>query len=187
MIEKLFKTRLENKREIPVIVEEYGRILLKIGPGEVRNIESRSPMTSYAPWSEIVFSGTDKISFTENKEWEFPWPEMLMLTVLNVDGQACEGLYFGGKLYDCYRGIPRFVPISYADKNFYFVERLEKRLVERKVKDGDFLVKKMVLENIKTLRSKREIKEIEKKVLAEAAERAEKETKRRFLKPEAGE
>jgi len=77
---------------------------------------------------------------------------MLMLEAVNVDGTATEGLQVGGQVYQLYKNIPRFVPIDHRDTVWCFVEKVERKLVEHKEKSGDYFVKKMVLEDVKTLR-----------------------------------
>jgi hypothetical protein len=181
-----FETEFRNSRSTVVDVFECGRVLLTLQPGESKFVESRDPKTSYAPWYRIAFANGDKIRLEENRSWRWQtaYPGLLMLEVLNVDGCGVEGFYVDQKCWDCYKGIPRYIPVSLRDTNWCFVAKIERRLVEHKERDGDYIVRKNVLEDVKTMRSKKEIREIEKQLLNEAAERAKQEMERRFLKPQ---
>jgi len=184
---QVFETKFVNKRSTSVDVFEYGKLLTRIEPGETRHVESRSPKTSWARWSVVKFSGDDKVSFDENKNWEWPYPGMLALEALNIDGKMTESFPVAGEYYHCYRGIPKLVPVDIHDTAWAFVARLEWRLVEHKVKDGDYIVKKNVLEMVKTMRSKKEVRDLQKQLLLEVSEKAKEEMKRHFPKAENGE
>jgi hypothetical protein len=187
--DQIFETGFENKRDKAVHISEYDRLLVVVEPGETRHVESRNAMTTYAPWSRLVFSGKDKIHFTENKQWKFPFPDMLMLEVVNTDGALSESLRFGNKFYSLYRHIPRFIPVSYDDMVWCFVARLEKKLVGKKIKEGDYFIKKTVAEYVKTLRSKKEIASIEQKLFAKKADKqkADMEKYEQEIKSKQGE
>lgn len=179
-----FETEFKNKRKENVHVHEGGKILCIVPPGESRFVESFDPRTSYARWFRVVFSGDDKISFDENHTWRWPYPGMLRLEALNIDGPPTESFSVAGTFWQCYKGVPRYVPIDVHDTAWAFIARLEWRLVEHKVKDGDYIIKKNVLEMVKTERSRKEIKNIEKQLLDEAIAKTKREMERHFPKPE---
>jgi hypothetical protein len=170
----LFETALENRKSVPVRVQEYGRPFLTIEPGETRCVESRSALTSYARWNRIVFAGKT-IRFTENPAWKFPFQDKLMLEVLNSCGPTGESIRIGGKFYPAEIGIPIFVPVEHDDLQWAFVARLEKKLVEKREKQGDYFIKKIIPEWTKQLRSKREIAAIEKQLFSKRAEKLAKD------------
>jgi hypothetical protein len=170
-----YETKFVNNRPDPVRVLEYGRLLLFLQPYETRHVESRSPLTSYAPFAKVVFQPGDKVFVHANKEWTWPFPDQLCLEVLNVDGSANESLRIGTAYHALYKGIPRMVPVSFQDKTWAFVEKVEIKLVEKKVKEGDFFVKTQVLEKVLTLRPEKEAKLIREKMLAALDEKQAKD------------
>jgi len=178
----IYETRFVNKRKIAIDIFEYGNVLLILQPGEARHVESRSPKTSWARWSQVTFSKEDKVSFDENREWRWPYPDMLMLEFLNVDGTAREGLRVGGEIYHSDKGVPKLIPIPPSDTNWCFIEKIERKFVEHKIKEGDFLIKKKVLEDVKILRSKKEIEAIKRKLEEAAVLRARQDIQRQFPK-----
>jgi len=179
----IFETQFVNKRDSVVRIFEYGRELVRLESGETRHVESRSPKTSFSRWSELVFKDQGRVSLTENKSWEWPYPDMLMLEFLNIDGTATEGLLVAGQIYHSEKNIPRLIPISPRDTSWCFIEKVERRLVEHRIKEGDYFIKKLILEDVKTLRSKKECKDIEKQLLLEVTEKAKAEMERHFPKP----
>jgi hypothetical protein len=183
----IFETRFVNKRDSAVRVFEYGRELIRLQPGEARHVESRSPKTSWARWSVVKFSGDDKVSFDENKDWRWPWPDKLMLEFVNIDGTASEGLMIAGQVYQSDKNIPKLIPISPRDTSWCFIQKIERKLVEHKIREGDYYIKKKILEDVKTLRSRKECRDIEKQLLLEVTEKAKAEMKRNFPKAENGE
>jgi hypothetical protein len=179
----IFETRFVNKRDSAVRVFEYGRELIRLQPGEARHVESRSPKTSWARWSVVKFSGDDKVSFDENKDWQWPWPGQLKLEFVNLDGTATEGLLVAGQIYHSEKNIPRLIPISPRDTSWCFIQKIERRLVEHRVREGDFIIKKKILEDVKTPRSRKECRAIEKQLEDAAVEKARQEIQRQFPKP----
>jgi len=183
----VYETRFTNKRDSAVRVFEYGKELVRLEPGEARHVESRSPKTSFSRWSELVFKDQGRVSLTENKSWEWPYPDMLMLEFLNIDGTATEGIQVAGQIYHSEKNIPRLIPISPRDTSWCFIQKIERRLVEHKIKEGDYYIKKLILEDVKTLRSKKECKEIERKLEEAAVLKARQEIQRQFPKAEGEE
>jgi hypothetical protein len=177
----LYETAFENKRKTVVDVFEYGQLLVRLQPGETRHVESRSPKTSYARWSRVTFKD-GKIDFDENREWRWPFAGMLALEFCNVDGTATEGLQIAGETYQADRGIPKLIPVSPYNTPWCFVEKIERKLVEHKERSGDYFIKKKVLEDVKILRSKKECKEIERKLEEAAVLKARAEVQAKFLK-----
>jgi len=183
----VYETRFTNKRDSAVRVFEYGKELVRLEPGEARHVESRSPKTSFSRWSELAFKDQGRVSLTENKSWEWPYPDMLMLEFLNIDGTATEGIQVAGQIYHSEKNIPRLIPISPRDTSWCFIQKIERRLVEHKIKEGDYYIKKLILEDVKTLRSKKECKEIERKLEEAAVLKARQEIQRQFPKAEGEE
>ena len=178
-----WETKFRNERKSTVeVMEDAGQTLLTLEPGQTKFVESKDTSTSYAAFDEVVFKENGEVRLHENRAWRFPNPNnLLMLTIINVDGANCEGFYLsGGVLVHCYRGIPRYVGVQYSDPVWAQVERVERRLVEHRVKDGDYIVKKNVLEDIRTMRSKKECKAVQDRLLAEATEKARAELRRQF-------
>jgi len=180
----IFETKFVNRRDSVVRIFEFGKELVRLEAGEARHVESRSPKTSYARWSELVFKDQGRVSLTENKAWEWPWPGMLALEFCNVDGTASEGLMTAGQVYHSEKNIPRLIAISPSDTNWCFVERIERKLVEHRIKEGDYIVKKLILEDVKTMRSKKECRDLQKQLLLEATSKAKEEMEKQFPKAE---
>lgn len=177
----LYETEFVNRRSSTVEVLEGGRVLLTLQPGERKFVESRDPGTSYAAWRKVVYT-KGGVDVQENRDWRFPLPEgWLRLTIVNVDGAPSETFYVGAmEPVQCYRGIPRFVAVDYHDSNWALIERVELRLVEHREREGDYVVTRRRLERIITPRSKREVREIQRRLLAEATEKARRDLERRF-------
>ena len=176
-----WETEFVNKRKSPVDVQEDGRTLLTLQPGEAKFMESQSAFTSYAAWYKIVFKD-DKVDLHENKAWsaERAWPGQLVLTILNSAGAPCENFYVGGVLQNCYQGIPKFIPVTFDDAEWNFVARMEIKMVEHTEHQGDYIIRKNVVEKVKTMRSKSEIKAIEKRLYDKAMMAVKLDLKRRF-------
>jgi len=180
-----FLTEFVNKSKSTQIVNEDGRELIRLEPGQKKIVESRDPSTSYAAWSRIVYKADGKVDLHENKSWKFPLQKtgMLMLTILNIDGAGTEQFYTAGNTFEpvlCYRGVPRFVAVDIHDPQWAFIARMEIRKVEHKEKDGDYFKTRTVVEKIKTMRSPKEVKVIEKLLVEEAIAKAKADFKRRF-------
>jgi hypothetical protein len=105
-----------------------------------------------------------------------------MLEALNVGGAATESFDVAGEYYHCDKQIPKLIPVDIHDKKWACIARLEWRMVEYKERDGDYIVKKTVLEMVKTERSKKEIKKIKEQLLDEAIEKTKREMERQFPK-----
>jgi hypothetical protein len=182
-----YETEFVNKRKEQVTVMENGRVLLTLQPGESKFIESFDPKTSYSPWYRLTFKDEGVVKLEENRAWKFPYPGQLRLTAINEDGVICEGLRIDQTLYDCYLQIPRYIPVDYRSP-WAFFEKVRYVQQEEKVKDGDYFRTVKKLEWIKERRNRKEIKDIEKRLVEEAIERAKAETEKGFLKlDEAGE
>ncbi len=178
-----WETKFRNERTSSVeVLESGGKVLLELQPGQTKFVESRDPSTSYAPWDEVTFKDDGSVKLHENRAWRWPGPpDKLMLTILNRDGANSELFYVGAaEPVHCFKGIPRYVAIDIHDTPWSSVERLEIKLVEHKAKEGDFLVKKNVLEHVRTLRSKKEIRAIEQQLLDEATAKAKADLAKRF-------
>jgi len=178
----VFETRFVNKRRIAIDVFEYGQTLVTLQPGEARHVESRSAKTSFARWTKVTFK-EGKVDFDENSQWAWPWPDMLMLEFLNVDGTARESIQIAGEFYKSDKGIPKLIPISPRDTSWCFIQKIERKLVEHKIKEGDYIVKKKILEDVKTMRSKKECKDIERKLEEAAVLKARQAIRQQFPKP----
>jgi len=177
-----YETEFKNKRKENVHVQENRRTLCIVPPGESRFVESFDPRTTYARWFKLTFKDDDKISFDENHTWKWPHGTSLCLEALNIDGAPTESFPVAGEYYYCYKGIPRLVPVDIHDRKWVFIARLEWRLVEHRIKDGDYYIKKSVLEMIKTPRSRKECRAIEKQLEDAAVEKARREVQARFPK-----
>ena len=180
-----YQTEFVNERKIAVSVYENDQVLLKLAPGDKKYVESKDASTSYAPWSRIVFKEDGKVQLEENPAWKWPGDkDKLMLEIINVDGCDSELFYCGGEAVRCYKGIPRFVGISYEDTSWNIVKKLEIMFVEHIEKDGDFIARKKKLEQVRTLRSAHEIKEIKERILEDAQRRKKLELRIAFTRRE---
>jgi hypothetical protein len=177
-----YETEFVNKRKSSVDVLEDGKTLLMLAPGQTKWVESQSPGTSYAPFLKVVFKEDGSVKLDENRAWKFPNPNnLLMLEIVNIDGAGSETFYLGmGEPVRCYKGIPRFVGVDIHDAEWAFVEKMEIRNVEHKDKQGDYIARRTTLERVKTMRSKSEIKAIEKRLYDEAVLKVKLDLKRRF-------
>jgi hypothetical protein len=107
---------------------------------------------------------------------------MLMLEALNIDGPPTESFSVAGTFWQCYRGIPKLIPVDIHDREWVLVARLEWRLVEHKERDGDYFKTIKKLEMVKTPRSRKEIKDIQRKLEEAAVLKARQEVQRHFPK-----
>jgi hypothetical protein len=176
-----FETEFVNKRETAVEVQENGRVLLRLEPGQSKFVESSSAKTSYSPWYKIEFRDKGRVELYENKAWVWPYPDVLMLTALNEDGAASEGLQVDGKYWECYKGIPRYIPIAITS-TWAFTSLVKCVEVEEKVKDGDYFKTVKELRWVKEARSRKETRDIERELVRAAVEKAKAETEARFTK-----
>lgn len=182
-----FETAFINERKVSVsVLENGGQVLLTLASGEKKFVESKSPETSYSPFSKVTFKEGGKLQLEENPAWKWPGPaDKLMLEIINVDGADSELFYVGaGEPIRCYRGIPKFIAIDVNDTTWNAVARLEIRLVEHVEKNGDYVVRKSKLEQVRTPRSASEISEIKKRILEEAQRRKKLELKIAFARRE---
>lgn len=183
-----YETEFVNKRKGNVHVHENGKILCVVPPGESRFVESFDPkLTSYAKWYRITFKNNGEVKLEENSTWKFPYPGMLMLEALNIDGVETEAIHVAGVYWQCYRGIPRYIPVSINDRDWRFIAKVERREVSEKVKVGDYFETKKTLQWVKTERSKKEITKIKQQLLDEAIEKTKRDVERSFPKPEQAE
>jgi len=169
-----FRTTFENKSKGTIFVNEDGKELLRLEPGQKKFVESKSAVTSYSPFERIVYEKDGTMKLTENPDWKWPGPpDQLMLTILNTDGAGSELFHVAaGEPVICYRGVPRYVAIPYWDAEWRYVEKLEIKFIEHIEKTGDYIKRKNVLEFVKTMRSKKEIASIEKRLIDEATAQA---------------
>ncbi len=177
-----WETEFVNKRKTSVEVQERGQTLLTLEPGQIKFVESSDPNTSYAPWYRITFKEDNRVELEENKAWRWPGPkDQLMLTIINLDGRDTETFYTGtGEPIICYKGIPRYVAIEPWDASWNFVAKLEIKNVEKTEREGDYVVRKCVLEQVKTMRSKTEIDAIKKQLVREAKAKAARDVEIKF-------
>ena len=183
-----FETKFENRSGGTQDVLEDGKTLVLLQPGDKKMVESQDPSTSYAAYSRITYEKDGTVTLHENRDWRFPLPEgMLMLEIFNRDGSPAETFYPspGGTAQPiiAYKGIPRFCCVDIHNAQWASVARLEIKLVEHTEHQGDLVVRKKVLEHVRTPRSKSEIKAIEKRLLAEYEQKAKDEMKRLFPRP----
>jgi hypothetical protein len=181
-----FETEFCNKRDTVVHVQENGRVLLVLEPGESKFVETNTPKTSYARWSKITFKAQGEVKLDENREWQWPYPGLLMLTALNVDGVETEGIQVDGKYWECYRGIPRHIPTTISSP-WAFIERVRFVQKTEKIKEGDYFKTVTKLVWLKELRGKKERRDIERQLVKLAMDKAREETVARFPNPEADE
>ncbi len=159
----LYETEFVNRRGTVVIVEENGRQLLRLEPGETQYVESVDPRTSYSPWSRITFKDNGKVTLDENPAWHWPYPDQLMLVALNEASEITQGLIIDQVTWHCFPNVPRLVPVNW-DSSMAFTERLRFIETKERVKDGDFIKTLTKTGWVKELRSKREIKSIRKRL-----------------------
>lgn len=180
-----YETQFLNERKSSVTVLENDQVLLTLEPGARKFVESKSPETSYAPFSSVVFKEGGKVELEKNPAWKWPGgADKLMLEILNVDGCDSETFYCGAEPVRCYRGIPRYVAIDVNDTSWNIAARLEIKLVEHVEKNGDYIARKKVLEQVRTLRTPSEIKAIKERILEDATKRKKLELKIAFARRE---
>jgi hypothetical protein len=77
---------------------------------------------------------------------------------------------------------PLTIPILYRRPRGDVNRRKKQRLIEHRIKEGDYLIKKRILEDVKTLKSKKEIKALKQRLEDAALERARREVQQTFPK-----
>lgn len=180
-----WETEFSNKRKTGVEVQERGQTLLTLAPGETKWVESNSAKTSYSPWFRITFKEDGKVELEKNPAWVLSnvYPGQLILEILNIDGGNAETIYDGkGEPIVAYKGIPRYVPIEIWDRSWNSVAKLEIKKIEKIEHEGDYVVRKSKIEQVKTMRSKSEIDAIKKQLLREAKAEAAKKVTLKFGK-----
>ena len=170
--EKTYRTEFINKRSERVIVQEFRKHFLILGPGETLALEAWDPKTTYAPFSKVTYLPEGRVEVRRNGDWENPYPDQWTIELVNTDGHDLELLQLEpgtGEFVVVYRGIPRVAPVSIISGEIFY-RKIEWRFVKHKVRNPDnpdYLVTQIKLEKVKEVRSRRDLKKI-RDTIAEA-------------------
>jgi hypothetical protein len=142
---EIFITIFRNKRDDPVMIDDYNGVLFTLKPGEGWELKSTSPRTLYSRFSEVVFRKGDVIDVKENRAWKNPYADFWCLELVNVDGAHSEsfqiqtpreagevvGLSPNGYI-EALKGFPRIIPVDIHCKLVKYA-RIEWREEEERV------------------------------------------------------
>lgn len=142
---EIFVTIFRNKRDVPVMIDDYNGVLFTLKSGEARELKSTSPRTLYSRFSEVVYKKGDIIETRGNPTWENPYRDFWCLELFNVDGAHSEsfqiqtpreagevvGLSPNGYI-EAMKGFPRIVPVDIHCKLVKYA-RIEWREEEERI------------------------------------------------------
>ena len=142
---EIFVTIFKNKRDVPVMIDDYNGALFTLKPGEAWELKSTSPRTLYSRFSEVIFKKGDVIDVKENSDWRNPYRDFWCLELVNVNGAHSEsfqiqtpreagevvGLSPNGYI-EALKGFPRIVPVDIHCKLVKYA-RIEWREEEERI------------------------------------------------------
>ena len=122
---EIFVTIFKNKRDVPVMIDDYNGFIAKLKPGEGYELKSTNARTLFSRFSEVVFRKGDVIDVKENRDWKNSYAAFWCLELVNVDGAHSEsfqiqtpreagevvGLSPNGYI-EALKGFPRIVPVD---------------------------------------------------------------------------
>ena len=119
-MEQIYATRLiNNKNTRPVsVLDRFGTVICVIPPGESHVIESDTPLSLYARWTEVVWEPTGQVLLTPRPGFAEPdrgsrWT----LTALNLNGKEVETRTIGNQSVLLPKGIPVCVGVPLASQD----------------------------------------------------------------------
>jgi hypothetical protein len=188
--EPLFVTTLVNKRSSPVRVEEYGRTMFILKPGQECFIESWSPLTTYSRYSKVIFERNGDVSAKESPDWKCPyegWTTDLIngqdisqgVRIMMPRDVAVFGTVDG--FVSVPGGLVRMVPLDIHDSMVKF-KAVEWRLVKEKLPVQGFpnyMEERETIKKIMIPRAEREVEKIRRQLEIEALEAKQARAARR--------
>lgn len=177
MDEKLYRIEFENQRSVPVRVEENGRLMLTLQPGQTATIEAWDPSVMYAPFRKVTYKRDGSVSVRENPDWTSPTAaDRWTIDLLNEDADTLQSIRVGGQLVELYRGIPRTVPLEIHDpliwyKRIAFVDEDE---VVPHPRNPNYVQRTRQLKMKRTPRSKRDLRKIKEQRAEAERQRVER-------------
>jgi hypothetical protein len=156
------------------VAHDGGTPLETIQPGQVAELVSVTPYSTYARWSKIIITD-DKPKLTLREGWKEPSHGLWEIEMLNVDGKPLEARQVDGAAVFLPRGIPVIVGINSLSEPLIWYSRLEVRWKLRRVKHPHFpnyYSRERYVGDELTLRSEKELKAIEAE-MGEAAKHIE--------------
>jgi hypothetical protein len=177
MDEKLYQVEFENQRSAPVRVEENGRTMLVLQPGQTAVIEAWDPSVMFARFSRVVYKRDGSVSVRENPEWRSPIAaDRWTLDLLNADSDTMQSLRVNGEPTELYRGIPRTVPVDPEDPLIWYrrITFVEEDETVPHPRNPRYVQRVHKLRMKKTLRSKRDLRKIREEMAEVERQRAER-------------
>jgi hypothetical protein len=178
----IFSTEFKNERDKPIRGLENGKVFFMLAPGQKIVKHSIDPSKSYAPFSRIIYLKNGEVEVKKNPDWNPPewWgPDPLITEFLNLSSTEEQGIRVNEELVECYRGIPRFVPIRQLNTEFAMVAKATWRETTRKEPDPAtqnlYMRTVTFTEMVKTPRSNSDLKDIEKRLRSQAEAEAKKD------------
>lgn len=177
----IFSTKFENQSDKPVRILENGKVFFRLAPGEQVTKHAIDPIKTYAPFSRVAYLKNGEVETKKNPDWKQPawWADALVTEFLNLTKVEVQGIRVNGECVDCYRGIPRYTPITQLNSEFALVAKVVWKYAERKEPDpatrGLYMRTVTVAEMTKTPRPNSELKDIEKRLRSQAEGQAKKE------------
>jgi hypothetical protein len=182
-----FETKFKNETDSEYTIWENGRSFDVVPAKQTRIIESESPLTTYARFSEVLIT-KDGIAVRERPGWEDPFPKgEFVLEMTNSDGHTLEKRLVGGMVVFLPRGIPVKVVCPLDDALIYF-ERLEVRHNSERVPDPrcpGYFFREYRLRDVKTPRPESEVQRIIALITGEGLEVPPREQPQPALEPAA--
>ena len=159
-----FDTSFKNDRKTVVrVVDRTGTPLIDLFPGTSQTISSDEPESLYARWSSVIFREDGKVDlvaragFVEKKH-------AYTIYCLNSAGADVERRVIGGQPVILPKGVPVVVPVELTHPDVVF-GRWEIQTVQYPRKHPNyygFVFREAKIEDVRTPRSDRELRAIEK-------------------------
>ena len=168
--EQIYETELVNRRDEETAVLEYGRVLLRLPPGQSVAVYSRDPSTTYARFRRVVYEKDGTVTVKANDAWNPPelaegvWPT----EVLNLDGAPTEAIRVNDSSFEAYKGVPMLAYPGIHDPLAWYKRVTMKNVTTRTRYPGmpEYLIAKTALAVVKEPRSKSDCRRIKAQIEA---------------------
>jgi len=166
MIERTFVTELinEGRHEAVDVYELDGSVVVRLEPGQRFTIESRSPYTAYARWSEVRWDEEGKLHFVHRPDFHEPERGRWVLQLLNEGGEPIEERPVGGERICLPRSVPVLVACPLTDPLIMYrsLTIVKKRVMVKDTAQVGYIIHRWRSADEKAPRSNSELKELER-------------------------
>jgi len=166
MTERTFVTELinEGRQKAVDVYELDGAVIVHLEPGQRFTIESRSPYTAYARWSEVRWAEDGKLHFVPRPGFTEPQRGRWVLQLLNEGGEPIEWRTVGGEHICLPRSVMVLAACPLTDPLIMYrsLTVVKKRVMIKDVTQVGYIIHEWRSEDEKEPRSAADLKAIEK-------------------------